>query len=634
MDEPAMQVFIGGEHHYHNPMRSTIRETIETWGADRKDKTETEQTNQLSLFEILEMPSRITNLEEGLFRRGIDYVVVATQKIPVDDETTGDDVASVYSPGALRRALELVHPGTSLDCTDTKDVMDNRHEENYFAEMNTPGEGGTPIAVANALVTVCVAAQWACTNASPSFAAVRPPGHHASDGRVCGFCWRNNSLVAATYVLESTRDIEHVLIIDIDLHYGGGIERRLADENFRRRLGRKRVTYVSMHRANQYDAPELKTKEAKRYGIHRLVSSDVNTNARGIVDKINRNFEYIGNLCRKDPPGFIIVAAGFDHCQGETAGSDVTTETPLWTEGDIVTISRKIRALASVHGIAHTSVLEGGYAKDTMLKMVPSYISPPSWVPHVPPAPSEVRRKRRNKGQADTKKGQADEKKMNKRHKREAEHEDEEDGWLNDTYNQHDIRKFPGESVSTGWKLADALLARYCAEWEIDIPELSAKGLEERWTDQSVLLPPTYRNMDAVLKKVLLERPKSLVTVIPHMPQTPWFKTLARKYQQTIQPKQAKNKAESEKLLHPLRVEWILLPTKPRDVLEEEGAEQELTLVGEGGQPVDARFVDYLPFWAVRLHFDPPPGLTAPPPPEPMATSSSSSSSPPASQPA
>lgn len=57
----------------------------------------------------------------------------------------------------------------------------------------------------------------------PSFALIRPPGHHAGRNFNGGFCFFNNMAVAI-YSLLKRGLIANALIIDIDLHYGNGTE--------------------------------------------------------------------------------------------------------------------------------------------------------------------------------------------------------------------------------------------------------------------------------------------------------------------------------------------------------------------------------------------------------------------------
>jgi acetoin utilization deacetylase AcuC-like enzyme len=53
----------------------------------------------------------------------------------------------------------------------------------------------------------------------PTFALIRPPGHHASANRSWGLCFFNNLAIAVQKIRPRA---EKVLIIDIDLHFGDG----------------------------------------------------------------------------------------------------------------------------------------------------------------------------------------------------------------------------------------------------------------------------------------------------------------------------------------------------------------------------------------------------------------------------
>jgi acetoin utilization deacetylase AcuC-like enzyme len=55
----------------------------------------------------------------------------------------------------------------------------------------------------------------------PTFALIRPPGHHAGPHSCWGFCWFNN-LAVAVERLRRQGLAREVLIIDFGLHYGDG----------------------------------------------------------------------------------------------------------------------------------------------------------------------------------------------------------------------------------------------------------------------------------------------------------------------------------------------------------------------------------------------------------------------------
>ncbi len=55
----------------------------------------------------------------------------------------------------------------------------------------------------------------------PTFAVIRPPGHHASSDSCWGFCWFNNMSISLLK-LASEGKIKSAFILDFDLHFGDG----------------------------------------------------------------------------------------------------------------------------------------------------------------------------------------------------------------------------------------------------------------------------------------------------------------------------------------------------------------------------------------------------------------------------
>lgn len=72
-----------------------------------------------------------------------------------------------------------------------------------------------------------MAAQLA-SKGQPTFAAVRPPGHHASPSSHWGFCFFNNVAIAVEKLIRS-KEITSALVLDIDLHFGDGTENYFAN---------------------------------------------------------------------------------------------------------------------------------------------------------------------------------------------------------------------------------------------------------------------------------------------------------------------------------------------------------------------------------------------------------------------
>ena len=59
-------------------------------------------------------------------------------------------------------------------------------------------------------------------NHNSAFALTRPPGHHAGANYMAGYCFLNNSAIAAQYLRDN--GAEKVAIIDVDFHHGNGTQ--------------------------------------------------------------------------------------------------------------------------------------------------------------------------------------------------------------------------------------------------------------------------------------------------------------------------------------------------------------------------------------------------------------------------
>jgi len=63
----------------------------------------------------------------------------------------------------------------------------------------------------------------------PTFALIRPPGHHASPNSCWGFCYFNNIAIAIRRLIHAKK-IERALIVDFDLHFGDGTSNTFAGD--------------------------------------------------------------------------------------------------------------------------------------------------------------------------------------------------------------------------------------------------------------------------------------------------------------------------------------------------------------------------------------------------------------------
>ncbi len=92
----------------------------------------------------------------------------------------------------------------------------------HMADTACPIDAGTwSAARASAEAAIAAARYVASGAASSAYALCRPPGHHASANLAGGFCYLNNSAIAAQ---ELRRRFARVAIVDVDLHHGNGTQ--------------------------------------------------------------------------------------------------------------------------------------------------------------------------------------------------------------------------------------------------------------------------------------------------------------------------------------------------------------------------------------------------------------------------
>jgi len=85
------------------------------------------------------------------------------------------------------------------------------------------GPGSMTAARLAAGATLAAATAAARGEAGVAFAAVRPPGHHASEERAAGFCLLNNVAIAAAG-LRAAGLAQRIAIVDWDVHHGDGTQ--------------------------------------------------------------------------------------------------------------------------------------------------------------------------------------------------------------------------------------------------------------------------------------------------------------------------------------------------------------------------------------------------------------------------
>lgn len=178
-----------------------------------------------------------------------------------------------------------------------------------------------------------------------TFALCRPPGHHASRECAGGYCYLNNTAIAAQYLLDS--GAKKVAVLDVDYHHGNGTQSIFYDRND--------VLTISLH-ADPADEYPYFLGYADEEGDGRGHGFNVNyplapgTKWKAYAEVLQ---DALGIIRRFSPDGFV-VALGLD-----TFVDDPTTRFGLETAD-----YRKMGEAVSSIDRPVLTVLEGGYAVD------------------------------------------------------------------------------------------------------------------------------------------------------------------------------------------------------------------------------------------------------------------------------
>ncbi len=144
-------------------------------------------------------------------------------------------LAAVHSPEYLT-FLETIHTRWLRIDGASEEVIPNVHPDGPGAgyPRSAAGQAGYHMADTACPITAdtwgsTLASAWCAVEGAElvlsgkgvAYALCRPPGHHAYRDRAGGFCYVNNSAVAATVL---RREAARVAILDVDLHHGNGTQ--------------------------------------------------------------------------------------------------------------------------------------------------------------------------------------------------------------------------------------------------------------------------------------------------------------------------------------------------------------------------------------------------------------------------
>ncbi|RMG02237.1 MAG: histone deacetylase [Nitrospirae bacterium] len=174
-----------------------------------------------------------------------------------------------------------------------------------------------------------------------AFCAVRPPGHHAEQGRAMGFCVFNNVAVGARYAQRA--GYERVFIIDYDVHHGNGTEHAFYDDDT--------VFYLSTHQYPHYPGTGNRDETGSGRGAGTTRNFPMPAGA-GDEEYLRVFKDEVPAIMREFMPDIVIVSAGYDlHVR------DPLSEIRVTDEG----IRGIVQGILSYGNIPYIFCLEGGY---------------------------------------------------------------------------------------------------------------------------------------------------------------------------------------------------------------------------------------------------------------------------------
>lgn len=236
----------------------------------------------------------------------LDAVMTRLEKHPVwkhverlDAEPPSEDVLRLVHS---REHIEAVKHASSRAKRLDADTYTTRHS--YQAALDAVG---CLLAVTGAV----------CEGQAPTgFAAVRPPGHHATPSRAMGFCLFSNVAIAARWA-QRRFGLERVLIVDFDVHHGNGTQDVFYED--------PSVMYVSTHQSPFYPGTGLAHERGHGDGEGTTINVPLPSGTGDAAFETLFSDVLRTHALRFDPD-LVMVSAGYDaHWKDLLGGMRVST---------------------------------------------------------------------------------------------------------------------------------------------------------------------------------------------------------------------------------------------------------------------------------------------------------------------
>lgn len=294
-----------------------------------------------------EQPARIDALLAGVRQLGGVIVAPPDRGIApigrVHPERYLNFLQTIYGrwsriEGASAEVIANIHPANRSDGYPKSAVGQAGF---HMTDTSCPISAQTWTAAYASAQSALHAADLVLSGEGASYALCRPPGHHAFAELAGGFCYLNNSAIAAQRLTDSGRK---VAILDVDLHHGNGTQGIFYE--------RGDVLTVSIHAHPERFYPFF-WGYPNEEGLGDGVGANLNlclergTGDQGFLAALNLALERVASW-RAD---CLVLALGLDAFVGDPfAGLQVSTR-------GLGQIGQAVRAL----GLPTVIVQEGGY---------------------------------------------------------------------------------------------------------------------------------------------------------------------------------------------------------------------------------------------------------------------------------
>lgn len=291
----------------------------------------------------VERPVRVTAILKGL--EGLPVERVSTRHFGEDHLTAVHTPALVGYLKAMGQRLDpkaIIYPEVFPIRRPDRIPRALEDRAGYFcADTFTPLTQNVFTAARDAANVALTAATLIAKGERFAYALCRPPGHHAERRIYGGFCFLNNSAIAANYLSRQGT----VALLDIDYHHGNG-----GQDIF---YTRDDVLTVSIHGHPSHAYPNFSGYSDER-GEGAGLGFNHNFPTEPPVDdeRYLALLEKALGVVRQFAPRYLVLSIGFDIMRGDPTGSFAVTNQGM----------QRIGRRVGRFGLPTLIVQEGGYA--------------------------------------------------------------------------------------------------------------------------------------------------------------------------------------------------------------------------------------------------------------------------------